>query len=51
MAAATYLAHPLPGADISLTVDATSTHVDVGLHQWWSRSVIWEPLVFLKKKN
>jgi hypothetical protein len=30
---ATYLAHPLPGASLSLAVDASATHVGAGLHQ------------------
>jgi hypothetical protein len=50
LAKATYLAHPLPGAAISLTVDASSTHVGAGLHQRRPGSVVWEPLGFFSKK-
>jgi hypothetical protein len=50
LAQATYLAPPLPGAAISLTVDASSTHVGVGLCQWWQGSVVWESLGFFSMK-
>ncbi len=33
LASATYLAHPLPGAVLSLNVDASATHIGAGLHQ------------------
>jgi hypothetical protein len=33
LASATYLAHPLPGAILSLNVDASATHIGAGLHQ------------------
>jgi hypothetical protein len=38
---ATYLAHPLPGAAISLAVDALGTHVGAGLHQRCQGSTVW----------
>ncbi len=47
---ATYLAHPLPGASLSLAVDASATHVGAGLHQRRQGSVVWEPLGFFSKK-
>jgi hypothetical protein len=43
---ATYLAHPLPGAVLSLSVDASATHIRAGLHQHHPGSVSWEPLGF-----
>ena len=47
---ATYLAHPLPGAALSLAVDASGTHVGAGLHQHRQGSAVWEPLGFFSKK-
>ncbi len=47
---ATYLAHPLPGASLSLAVDASATHVGAGLHQRRQGSAVWEPLGFFSKK-
>jgi hypothetical protein len=32
LASATYLAHPLPGAVLSLSVDTSATHIGAGLH-------------------
>jgi hypothetical protein len=49
LADATYLAHPLPGAGLSLAFDALVTHVGVGLHQCHQESTTWEPLFFSKK--
>jgi hypothetical protein len=50
LASAMYLAHPLPGAVFSLSVDASVTHIGAGLHQRLPDSVIWEPLGFFSKK-
>jgi hypothetical protein len=47
---ATYLAHPLPGAGLSLAVDALTTHVGAGLHQHCQESTTWEPQRFFSKK-
>jgi hypothetical protein len=47
---ATYLAHPLPGASLSLAVDASATHVGAGLHQRRQGSAVWELLGFFSKK-
>jgi hypothetical protein len=46
---ATYLAHPLPGAVHSLSVDTSAMHIGAGLHQRCPGSVIWEPLRFFPK--
>jgi hypothetical protein len=50
LASATYLAHPLPGAVLSLNVDASATHIGAGLHQRRPGSIHWEPLGFFSKK-
>jgi hypothetical protein len=50
LASATYLAHPLPGAVLSLSVDALATHIGAGLHQRCPGSVHREPLGFFSKK-
>ncbi len=50
LASATYLAHPLPGAVLSLSVDASVTHIGAGLHQHRPCSVIWELLGFFSQK-
>jgi hypothetical protein len=50
LASATYLAHPLPGAVLSLSVDASATHIGAGLHQRRPGSIHWEPLGFFSKK-
>ncbi len=39
----TYLAHPLPGAALSLAVNASATHVEAGLHQRCQGSKKLEP--------
>ncbi len=44
LADATYLEHPLPGAGLSLVVDALATHVGAGLYQRHQESTTWEPL-------
>jgi hypothetical protein len=49
LASATYLAHPLPGAVLSLSVDASATHIGAGLHQRRPGSIHWEPLGFFSK--
>ncbi len=46
----TYLAHPMPGAALSLAVVALATHVGAGLHQRRQGSTVWEPLGFFSKK-
>jgi hypothetical protein len=46
LANSTRLSHPLPGAVISLSVDASATHIGAGLHQRQQGSVIWKPLFF-----
>jgi hypothetical protein len=43
---ATYLAHPLPRAALSLAFDASATHVGARLHQRRQGSAVWEPLGF-----
>ncbi len=50
LASATYLAHPLPGAVLSLSVDASATHIGAGLHQPCPGSIHWKPLGFFSKK-
>ncbi len=50
LASATYLAHPLSGAVLSLSVDASATHIRAGLHQRRPGSIHWEPLGFFSKK-
>ncbi len=50
LASATYLAHPLPGAVLSLSVDASAKHIGAGLHQRRPGSIHWEPLGFFSKK-
>jgi hypothetical protein len=50
LASATYLAYPLPGAVLSLSVDASATHIRAGLHQRCPGLVIWVPLGFFSKK-
>ncbi len=50
LAFATYLAHPLPGAVLNLSVDASATHIGAGFHQHRPGSIHWEPLGFFYKK-
>jgi hypothetical protein len=50
LASATYLAHPLPGAVLSLSVDASAMHIGAGLHQRRPGSIHWELLGFFSKK-
>jgi hypothetical protein len=45
---ATALAHPLPGAVISLAADASDTHIGGVLQQLSSGS--WQPLAFFQQK-
>ncbi len=46
LANSTRLSHTLPGAVISLSVDASATHIGAGLHQRRQGCVIWKPLGF-----
>jgi cleavage and polyadenylation specificity factor subunit 1 len=48
LTAATVLAHPLPGAIISLATDASDTHIGGVLQQLTSGS--WRPLAFFSRK-
>jgi hypothetical protein len=50
LASATYLAHPLTGAVLKLSADASATHTGFGLHQRRPGSINWEPLGFFSKK-
>ncbi len=50
LASATYLAHPLPGAVLSLSVDASATYIGAGLHRGRPGSIHWELLGFFSKK-
>ena len=51
MAAATWLAHPNPAAQLSLAVNASATHVGACLQQQKSPGMVaWEPLGFYSKK-
>ena len=42
------LAHPVPGAALSVVTDASATHVGAALQQWSSGA--WQPLAFFSKK-
>jgi RNase H-like domain found in reverse transcriptase/Integrase core domain/Integrase zinc binding domain len=50
VAQATHLVHPLPGAEISLFVDASADHVGAALQQRAALSDPWRPLGFFSKK-
>jgi RNase H-like domain found in reverse transcriptase/Reverse transcriptase (RNA-dependent DNA polymerase) len=50
VAQATHLVHPLPGAEISLFVDASADHVGAALQQRAAASDPWRPLGFFSKK-
>jgi cleavage and polyadenylation specificity factor subunit 1 len=50
LAAATVLAHPRPGADMSLMVDASDLHVGAVLQQRTSPGAAWQPLGFFSAK-
>jgi hypothetical protein len=50
VAAATFLVHPTPGAEISLMVDASADHVGAALQQRISPTSPWQPLGFFSKK-
>jgi hypothetical protein len=47
---ATCLAHPVPGASLSLAVDASATHVGGTLQQRLSGQKVYQPLGFFSKK-
>ena len=47
---ATALQHPNSSAEISLAVDASSTHVGGVLQQWDAAAAAWAPLAFWSKK-
>jgi hypothetical protein len=50
LANAALLAHPAPGAEICLMVDASANHVGAALQQWPSSSSSWQPLGFFFKE-
>ncbi len=51
LSSATFLAHPLPGAVLSLSVDASATHIGAGLHQRRPGSVVREALGVFSKET
>ena len=50
LTSATVLRHPDQTADVSLAVDASSTHVGGVLQQWDVKAAAWAPLGFWSKK-
>ena len=50
LAKATLLAHPTPGAEVALMVDASGYHVGAALQQRTSAAAAWQPLGFYSKK-
>jgi cleavage and polyadenylation specificity factor subunit 1 len=50
VAAATALAHPAKGAELSLVVDASADHVGAALQQRPAAAADWQPLGFFSKK-
>jgi hypothetical protein len=50
VAAATTLAHPAMGAELSLAVDASADHVGAALQQCTNAAASWQPLGFFFKK-
>jgi cleavage and polyadenylation specificity factor subunit 1 len=50
VAAACILAHPLPGAELSLATDASSSHVGAVLQQRSAAAAEWQPLAFWSAK-
>jgi hypothetical protein len=50
LAKAALLAHPIPGAEVALMVDASGYHVGAALQQRTSAAVAWQPLGFYSKK-
>jgi hypothetical protein len=48
--AATALAHPAVGAELSLVVDASADHVGAALQQRPAAAAEWQPLGFFSKK-
>ncbi len=47
---ATHLAHPTVGAELSVVVDASATHVGACLQQRLPGRKVWQPLGFFSKK-
>jgi hypothetical protein len=47
---ATHLAHPTVGAELSVVVDASATHVGACLQQRLPGGKVWQPLGFFSKK-
>ena len=47
---ATHLAHPTVGAELSVVVDASATHVGACLQQQLPGRKVWQPLGFFSKK-
>jgi hypothetical protein len=47
---ATHLAHPTVGAELSVVVDASATHVGACLQQRLPGKKAWQPLGFFSKK-
>jgi len=50
LSASTCLAHPAPGAELSLHVDASDHHIGAALQQRWGPDSQWQPLGFFSKK-
>ena len=50
LAKAALLAHPTPGAEVALMVDASGYHVGAALQQRTSAAAAWQPLGFYSKK-
>jgi hypothetical protein len=50
LAKAALLAHPSPGAEVALMVDASGYHVGAALQQRTSAEAAWQPLGFYSKK-
>jgi len=44
------LSHPIPGAELALVADASSSHVGAALHQRGSHLLPWRPLGFFSRK-
>ncbi len=50
LAKAALLAHPTPGAEVALMLDASGYHVGAALQQCTSAAAAWQPLGFYSKK-
>jgi len=50
LAAATHLAHPSQGFQLSLTVDTSAEHISGALQQRWHKAAPWQPLGFFSRK-